>query len=153
MITIVLLAILAIGVHGQSSGDTTSINPSNCGRRPLVPSSQDPLKIVGGTEAIKGDYGWQSSLMYLSGFSCGGSLINSQWIVTAAHCVHSQPNPTYWSFQIGHHDRYFPESWSFARKVSKVIIHPGYSETWWRNDIALLKLDVSTLIKKIVFKN
>lgn len=50
-------------------------------------------------------------------------------------------NPSYWTLVIGHHDRYFPESWSINRKATVVIIHPGYSQTWWRNDIALIKLD------------
>ena len=62
--------------------DVTNLNPSNCGQRPLARSN----KIVGGTQATAGDWGWQV-LMFSNGvFICGGSLINSQWIVTAAHC-------------------------------------------------------------------
>ena len=54
MRTVIFLTILAVGVYSQSADDTTNINPSNCGERPLQPASYDPLKIVGGTEAIKG---------------------------------------------------------------------------------------------------
>ena len=63
--------------------DTISLNPSNCGQRPLLQS----IKIVGGTQATAGDWGWQVLMLSNGGFSCGGSLINSQWIVTAAHCA------------------------------------------------------------------
>ena len=62
--------------------DTASLNPSNCGLRPL-----QSVKIVGGTQATAGDWGWQVLMLSSGSFICGGSLINSQWIVTAAHCA------------------------------------------------------------------
>lgn len=46
-----------------------------------------PSKIVGGTQAALGDWGWQVGILYNNRQGCGGSLINSQWVVTAAHCV------------------------------------------------------------------
>ena len=61
--------------------DGYSINPNNCGIRPLAPKNS--VKIVGGTQAINGDWGWQIILFYSNSFTCGGSLINSLWIVTA----------------------------------------------------------------------
>lgn len=66
----------------QSVNDSLNLNPSNCGRRPLK-----QLKIVGGNQTIVGDWGWQVALYYNGFFSCGGSIINSQWVITAAHCV------------------------------------------------------------------
>lgn len=77
---IVLAAVVALA-YAQS--DSTIINPEGCGRRPL----QTRNKIVGGQEATKHDWGWQIALYRGSSFSCGGSLINSQWVITAAHCV------------------------------------------------------------------
>ena len=59
------------------------LNPPNCGQRPL----QSSLKIVGGTQAMAGDWGWQAIMLNMGNFICGGSLINSQWVVTAAHCA------------------------------------------------------------------
>jgi hypothetical protein len=48
MKSIFILAIVLIGVNAQSD----SINPSNCGERPLQPFQlDDPSKIVGGTVA------------------------------------------------------------------------------------------------------
>ena len=42
--------------------------------------------IVGGVAATAGQAPWQVSLQRSSHF-CGGSIINANWIVTAAHCV------------------------------------------------------------------
>ena len=48
-------------------------------------------RIVGGTEAKQNEFPWQAWLLISLGngrfYSCGGSLISNQWILTAAHCV------------------------------------------------------------------
>ena len=58
------------------------INPSNCGQRPLI-SNQTISRIAGGVQAVKGDWPWQVALFKTGSFACGGSLINSMWVVTA----------------------------------------------------------------------
>ena len=42
-------------------------------------------KVVGGANAQYGQYPWQA-LIYDNVFMCGASLINNQWLLTAAHC-------------------------------------------------------------------
>lgn len=44
------------------------------------------MRIVGGTEAVKDQWGWQTSLHWRGKHVCGGSIITSHWVVTAAHC-------------------------------------------------------------------
>ena len=127
-------------MYSQGVGDATNINPSNCGSRPVYLAYDDPTKIVGGTTARIGDWGWQVAMNYNGGFTCGGSVLNSQWIVTAAHCVYGRTTASLYSFDIGIHDRLAPEAWAVNRKVSKIIIHPSYTQTNSRNDIALMKL-------------
>ena len=51
-------------------------------------------RIVGGEEARRGEIGWQVGLLrndpsWSSSVRifCGGTLINEQWVMTAAHCT------------------------------------------------------------------
>ena len=53
-----------------------------CGTRAKLP------RIIGGVEATLGRWPWQVSLYYSNRHTCGGSIITSHWIITAAHCVH-----------------------------------------------------------------
>lgn len=56
-------------------------------------SVQHHAKIVGGTEAIRGQYPWQ--VMFSDqkrGSFCGGALLSEKWIATAAHCFKPNPN-------------------------------------------------------------
>ncbi|XP_066535212.1 tryptase gamma-like [Hoplias malabaricus] len=43
-------------------------------------------RIVGGSVAGEGQWGWQASLRWKGQHVCGGAIINSRWIITAAHC-------------------------------------------------------------------
>merc|ERR1711983_18327 len=78
-------------------------------------------RIVGGQEAEVNEYPWQAGLVtkYHSRPWCGGSLVNSKWVLTAAHCtqgeskdtiqillgdhkitINSQPDPTQLRFDV-----------------------------------------------------
>lgn len=55
---------------------------SDCGLR------QFSSRIVGGTNATVGEWPWQASLQVRGTHICGGALISSQWVVSAAHCFY-----------------------------------------------------------------
>ncbi|CAK6964285.1 testisin-like [Scomber scombrus] len=46
----------------------------------------DGRRIVGGTLAAKNKWGWQASMHWKGKHVCGGAIISSHWVITAAHC-------------------------------------------------------------------
>ena len=60
-----------------------------CGVAPYASSKTDCLieEIVGGCEARPHSIPWQVALLFNGEHHCGGTLISSQHIVTAAHCI------------------------------------------------------------------
>lgn len=45
-------------------------------------------QIVGGLKAKKGQFPWQVLIQVDGDAMCGGSLIDAEWVLTAAHCVY-----------------------------------------------------------------
>ena len=121
--------------------DSSSINPPECGRRINEIRGKWQNKIVGGRPADPEDWGWQALLEYDKSFKCGGSLINRQWVLTAAHCIASK-SPDRYTIRLGLHARSNPERYSVLKTVSNIIVHPRYNPLNNNNDIALIKLSL-----------
>ena len=100
------------------------------------------VKITGGTTAPISDFPWQVYVI-AADLRCGGSLIDSNWIVTAAHCTkNSFGNPipaASMSVKVGANN---PRNASDGQiySVSEVIVHDSYDTGTNEFDIALLKL-------------
>ncbi|XP_043935332.1 trypsin-like [Protopterus annectens] len=91
-------------------------------------------KIVGGYECPKHSVPWQVSLNAGYHF-CGGSLIASQWVVSAAHCYKSSIQ-----VRLGEHNIEVNEGTEQFISSSRVIRHESYSSYTLDNDIMLIKL-------------
>jgi hypothetical protein len=100
-------------------------------------------KITGGTSALIADYPWQ--VYFISGnFRCGGSIIGSTWVVTAAHCTKDEAGaaiPVSTMFvQVGANDPVNKPLDGKTYAVSEAIVNEGYNDQTLLNDIALLRL-------------
>ncbi|XP_049341919.1 chymotrypsin-like elastase family member 2A [Astyanax mexicanus] len=109
-----------------------------CGKPTNPPSVS---RVVGGEDVKANSWPWQASLQYLSGSSyyhtCGGTLIASQWVLTAAHCIGSRTYRVY----LGKHSlNAANEQGSVAIAPAKIIVHEQWDSYRIRNDIALIKL-------------
>jgi len=142
MKVLVVLALLCVGTYAGHLNMNT-----DCGR-----GTNSVSKIVGGSVAKVGDWGWQVAFKIFGSLACGGSVININWVVTAAHCIVYGPTASYYSLDIGVNDRNNPDTWSISRKVSKVIVHESYSDRSLRNDIALVKLQYSVQFDTTSYK-
>ncbi|KAM4636466.1 trypsin-like [Discoglossus pictus] len=94
----------------------------------------DDDKIVGGYTCAKNSVPYIVSLN--SGYHfCGGSLINSLWVVSAAHCYKSSVQ-----VRLGEHNIVVSEGTEQFISSSRVIRHSGYNSRTLDNDIMLIKL-------------
>uniref|UniRef100_A0A8C1EQF7 Uncharacterized protein n=1 Tax=Cyprinus carpio carpio TaxID=630221 RepID=A0A8C1EQF7_CYPCA len=123
-----------VKTNPQASSDVFS-SALECGRTPVTTRS----RIVGGQNASAGHWPWQASLLLLSRHICGGSLINKQWVLSAAHCVHGYPT-SYFTVFLGRQTQGGFNPNEVFRYVRLIIKHPNYNNFTNENDIALLKL-------------
>lgn len=96
-------------------------------------------RVVGSpTDAVQSE--WPSiALVYPTGSLCGGSVVSSRWVLTAAHCTFTPSGVPIASFTLypGAFDRRALPSGQVADATR---LHPGYSPSGEAWDFALLRL-------------
>lgn len=108
-----------------------------CSSNFLTEKPKKISRIVGGTTIAENSWSWLVHIKADRQVDCQGAILNSKWILTAAHCC-NRPVKQYrvWS---GVHDtkkRNFNEK----HKVKQLIRHDGYSQYHNDNDICLVEL-------------
>ncbi|KAJ0056789.1 hypothetical protein NL108_017698 [Boleophthalmus pectinirostris] len=108
-----------------------------CGVPAIKPVITGYARIVNGEEAVPHSWPWQVSLQDYTGFHfCGGSLVNENWVVTAAHCGVTTSHRVV----LGEHNRDSNSEAIQDMKIGRVFKNPSYNPYTINNDITLIKL-------------
>jgi len=112
------------------------VSSEQCG----VSTVNSGTKIVGGVVATAHEFPWQVSLMYNGQHMCGGTLIDKQWVVSAAHCFENTHREL-WHVALGLHDAHHIARSNYL-KVNHIYVHGSFnSHNNNGNDIALMQLE------------
>ncbi|KAK7861958.1 hypothetical protein R5R35_006327 [Gryllus longicercus] len=138
------------------------LDPTKCGVA-KVPNAL----VVNGFEAAKGQWPWQAALYaknetesynIVFSFQCGGTLVSRKHVVSAAHCVVNLQEKREVQVisvgdmyvRLGKHNLKKAETEEQHRQVQKIAVHPDFTSSTLRNDIAVIHLTEVVTINTFV---
>lgn len=107
-------------------------------------------KITSGRTIDIREYPHHVSIQFLGSHMCGGSIISSYHVITAASCVILEPNVFTGNLKVlsgTHSSNSDYDSEAYFTNVKYIIYHPEYSlQLFWQHDIAILKLETPIIL-------
>lgn len=94
-------------------------------------------RIVGGEETSPHEYPWMVGLYRNGRLYCGGALISSKHVITAAHCVHSFDRRDIKIYLGGHN---YATDYVDTRRVARIFEHEYFDTVTFDFDIAIMEL-------------
>lgn len=114
-------------------------------------------RIVGGDEAAPHEFPYQLSLQWNFGpqdraplHFCGASLLNENYVLTAAHCETEYSDDGFIEVVAAEHNVEALEGPEQRRRVVTFEIHPGYQGGVSPNDIAVIRVDKPFELSELV---
>uniref|UniRef100_A0A182NV06 Peptidase S1 domain-containing protein n=1 Tax=Anopheles dirus TaxID=7168 RepID=A0A182NV06_9DIPT len=109
------------------------------------------------TEAVVGQWPWHATIFHHKGdkleHACGGTILDRNTILTAAHCVYSVSGviPTHkMSIQLGRTELFDKYDYIRSHGVQEIVVHPKFIQNSVAHDIALIKLATNITMTKHV---
>uniref|UniRef100_A0A670ZM70 Peptidase S1 domain-containing protein n=1 Tax=Pseudonaja textilis TaxID=8673 RepID=A0A670ZM70_PSETE len=131
----IILGILKV-THSYVEMHLMSNSLHNCGTRPAMRSA---TRIVGGSEALLGEFPWQVSLRESNEHFCGAAILTARWLVLKlSHCRFQDPRT--WMARAGSIRLSGSEGSRAQAKVLRILQHPSYNVESADYDAALLEL-------------
>uniref|UniRef100_A0A8B9NZF9 Transmembrane serine protease 9 n=1 Tax=Apteryx owenii TaxID=8824 RepID=A0A8B9NZF9_APTOW len=106
---------------------------SECGSRPAM---QTATRIVGGSEASRGEFPWQVSLRENNEHFCGAAILTEKWLVSAAHSGGQAGQGT--------------KRQGVKLGIARIISHPSYNADTADYDVAVLELKKPVAFTKYI---
>ncbi|XP_052902223.1 serine protease easter-like [Anopheles moucheti] len=127
--------------------------PLECGERKV----KTVYLVQHGTETKEGHWPWHTAIYHREGqdfeYACGGSIIDRNTILTAAHCLYTSRGRIkldQLSVQVGRNQLSEASTRSQEHQASQLIIHPGYNPHSVADDLALIKLATDITLTRYI---
>uniref|UniRef100_A0ABI7WKK8 Peptidase S1 domain-containing protein n=1 Tax=Felis catus TaxID=9685 RepID=A0ABI7WKK8_FELCA len=116
---------------GTQGAEASSV----CGRPRML------NRMVGGQDALEGEWPWQVSIQRNGSHFCGGSLITERWVLTAAHCFSNTSETSLYRVLLGVRQLVKPGPHAVYARVKRVESNPLYQGMASSADVALVELE------------
>ncbi|XP_032059648.1 transmembrane protease serine 9 [Aythya fuligula] len=121
----------------KDCSDASDEKGCDCGSRPAM---QTATRIVGGSEASRGEFPWQVSLRENNEHFCGAAILTEKWLVSAAHCFTEFQDPAMWAAYTGTTSISGMDKGTVKMGIARIIPHPSYNTDTADYDVAVLEL-------------